>query len=131
MDGPLMFVITKFDCKKTDQTSIDDVIVESRRQYYKVNFVLENSNLALNSSSQLGFIRLFVWQLLMMSISSMFFARVFVRKCFMKLFSSYILATKITFVWKMRAKNVDEIDSWLHLCVPEFKRITSKINSSF
>ncbi len=28
------------------------------------------------------------------------------------LFSSYILATKSTFVWKTCAKNIDEIDSW-------------------
>jgi len=40
----------------------------------------------------------------------------FVRKCFVKLFSSYVLALtkgfwqKSTFVWKTRTKNIDEID---------------------
>jgi len=45
----------------------------------------------------------------LVSISSTFFARVFRTKV---LFSSYVLATKSTFVQKMRAKNIDDIDTW-------------------
>jgi len=62
---------------------------------------------------------------MMVSISSTFFASIF---CTKVLFSSYVLATKSTFVRKTRTKNVDEIDSWFEI-IPQIYRM-NRIHST-